>query len=290
MTTRPFLWSVRREVWENRSISLAPLGVAALVLFGFTVSAFVRLPARVRDLATLDAHRQHAVLAQPYGFGASAILFASFVVALFYCVDALYGERRDRTILFWKSLPVSDRTTVLAKVAVACGVVPAVACAVALATQLLMLAASTLALTASGVGAGAYWSRLPLLGMPVVMVYGLAAHVLWFAPLYAWLLFVSGWARRTPILWAVLPPVGVMAMEHLLFGSRSVSMWVGYRFNGALREAFVPEAQKKGAVLDQLSQMDPVRFLGSAGLWTGLAIAAGLIVLAVRLRRYREPI
>lgn len=289
MITRPFLWSVRRELWENRSVYLAPLAVAAMVLFSYTVSALVRLPVRVRGLSALDPERQRAVLAPPYGFAASAILFTSFVVAFFYCVDALYGERRDRTILFWKSLPVSDRTTVLAKVALACLVLPAAAYAVALATQIVMLAAATVILAASGAGAGALWSRLPL-AMPVVMLYGLVAHVLWFTPLYGWLLFVSGWARRTPILWAVLPPVAVMAMEHLLFGTKYVATWVGYRFSGALREAFVRGTQGRQDVVDRLSHLAPGTFLTSAGLWTGLAIAVLFLVLTIRLRRYREPI
>jgi ABC-2 type transport system permease protein len=288
--TRPLYWSIRREIWENRSVYLAPFAVAALVLFSFTVSALVRLPGRVRDLPSLDPEKQRVVLSTPYGFGASAILFASFVVALFYCVDALYGERRERTILFWKSLPVSDRTTVLAKVAVACVVLPAVGYAIAVGTQFLMLMVSTFVLIVSGVGPGGLWSRLPIVTMPIVMLYGLTAHVLWFAPIYGWLLFISGWARRTPILWAVLPPMAVMAMERILFGTTYLAMWVGYRFAGALREAFTAETHKQNTVVDRLAQLDPGRFLASAGLWTGLLIAAGLLLLTIRLRRYREPI
>jgi len=288
--TRPLFWSIRRELWENRSIYVAPLAAAAIVLFSFSVSALIKLPGRVRSLPTLDPEQQRTVLAIPYGFGASAIMFTSFIVALFYCIDALYGERRDRSILFWKSLPVSDLTTVLAKFSVPFVVLPAVAYTISLVTQLLMLLVSTFVLTASGVGAGAVWTRLPIVQLPLVMLYGLAAHALWFTPIYGWLLLVSGWARRTPLLWAVLPPLAVMAVERMVFGTTYVAMLLGYRFAGAMREAFAAEVHAKDVVVDQLAQLDPLRFLGSAGLWTGLLIAAGFLVLAIRLRRYREPI
>src|SRR5688572_4859837 len=102
-STRPLYWSVRRELWENRSVVLAPLIVAAVVLFG-TLLSTISLPKKVR---------QNAVIVQPFQMAPAPIMLAMFIVAAFYSLDALYGERRDRSILFWKSLPVSDRTTVL---------------------------------------------------------------------------------------------------------------------------------------------------------------------------------
>ena len=162
--------------------------------------------------------------------------------------------------------------------------------AISLATQLLMLLVSTFVLTVSGVGAGPVWTRLPIIQLPLAMLYGVAAHALWFTPIYGWLLLVSGWARRTPFLWAVLPPLAVMAVEKMAFGTTYVALLVGYRFAGAMREAFAAEVHGKDVVVDRLAQLDPLRFLGSAGLWTGLLIAAGLLVLTIRLRRYREPV
>ena len=69
-------------------------------------------------------------------------MLTAFLVGVFYCLDALHGERRDRSILFWKSLPVSDLTTVLAKASVPCRVLPPRAFALALATQLMLLPAA----------------------------------------------------------------------------------------------------------------------------------------------------
>jgi len=104
---RPFYWSVWRELWENRSIYIAPLIVAGIILFGSFVNAF-RLPELRRNALALDpAHRQ-AAIEMPYDMAAMMLIFTAFIVGFFYCLDALYGERRDRSILFWKSLPVSD--------------------------------------------------------------------------------------------------------------------------------------------------------------------------------------
>jgi ABC-2 type transport system permease protein len=110
--TRPFFWSVRRELWENRSLYIAPLIVAAVVIIGFIFTA-IGLPERRRALLLLnDAAKQRAAIEMPYSMAAMMIMFTVFIVGVFYCLDALYGERRDRSILFWKSLPVSDATTV----------------------------------------------------------------------------------------------------------------------------------------------------------------------------------
>ena len=115
--SRRLYWSVRRELWENRSIYLAPLAVAALFLLGFLISA-IHPPAQMRDAMALDPMRHQELVEQPYTFAAFFLMGITFIVAVFYCLDALYGERRDRSILFWKSLPVSDLTTVLAKASI----------------------------------------------------------------------------------------------------------------------------------------------------------------------------
>ena len=113
--TRPFYWSVWRELWENRSIYVAPAIVAGVVLFGFLVST-IGLPERRREVLLLDPGKARAAIEMPYNVAAMMLIFTAFIVGTFYCLDALHGERRDRSILFWKSLPVSDLTTVLSKI------------------------------------------------------------------------------------------------------------------------------------------------------------------------------
>lgn len=118
------------------------------------------------------------------------------------------------------------------------------------------------------------------------MIYGLTVHALWFAPVYAFLLLVSAWAKRTPLLWAVLPFFVAGAMERLLFDSKLVASLLKYRFIGAMSLAF----ENGGHNLEHISQLSPLRFLTSAGLWAGLVFAALCLAAAVRLRRDREPI
>ena len=122
-STQPFFWSVRRELWENRSIYIAPLIVAAVVLFGSLVGSF-HLPDRRRLAMLLDPAHRRAAIEMPYDIAAMMIILTAFVVGVFYCLDALYGERRERSILFWKSLPVSDLTTVLSKATIPLVILP----------------------------------------------------------------------------------------------------------------------------------------------------------------------
>ena len=137
-------WSIRREIWENRSIYAAPVVTACIMLFGFFISLYyVAASDQRRDGAT---GKLHGVMEMPYDMTAGLILVTAFLVGVFYCLDALYGERRDRSILFWKSLPVSDRTTVLAKAAIPLVVLPLFSYALIIVTQLIILILSTIAL------------------------------------------------------------------------------------------------------------------------------------------------
>jgi len=147
-------------------------------------------------------------------------------------------------------------------------------------------------LEGSGVGAATLWREFSLFQEPIVMGYGVSIFILWWTPLYSWLLLVSAWARRTPILWAVLPLMAIAAVERIVFGSMHFIKMLEYRLTGAMKEGFA-FAPKKGAqhpVLDQLSQLDPLKYFTRPGLWFGLLFAAAFLAGAVRLRRYREPI
>src|ERR1700694_3795581 len=140
--TRPLYWSVRRELWENRSIYIAPLIAAGVVLFGFAISA-IGMPDRRRATLLLDPVQQRARVEMPYDVVAMMLMLTAFLVGVFYCLDALHGERRDRSILFWKSLPVSDLTTVLAKAIIPLVVLPLLTFAIIEATHFTIMLIST---------------------------------------------------------------------------------------------------------------------------------------------------
>jgi ABC-2 type transport system permease protein len=286
--TRPLYWSVRRELWENRSIHVAPLAAAAVLLFGFLIST-VTLPSRMRALASLDPAKQRSAIAMPYNMIAGILIITAFLVGAFYCLDALHGERRDRSILFWKSLPVSDFTTVLAKALVPVAVLPVLVLAIVVSTHVVFLLVSTAVLLASGNGAGRLWADLPFVQTWVAFAYALVAIALWHAPIYAWLLLVSGWARRATFLWAVMPAAAIAMFERITFRTSHFAHFLQYRLAGWFQLAFsaVPPGTAPG---EPLSRLTPVAFLFSPGLWIGLAVAAAFLGAAVRLRRYREPI
>jgi len=284
--TRPLYWSVRRELWENRVIYIGPLAVAAVFLFGFFLST-ISLPQRTRALSALDAAHQHEGMVRPYDFAAGLIMLIAFLVSIFYALDALYGERRDRSILFWKSLPVSDLTTVFSKVCILLIVLPLFSFALTIVTQLIMLIWSSTVLLGSGLSALTLWTQVSLPQVSMMLLYHLlTVHVLWYAPIYGWLLLASAWARRAPFLWAVLPPLAIFALEKILFNTSHFARFIGYRFGGP--EAFTFPS-KMTMPMDSLTSLDPVKFFTTPGLWLGLVAAAVFLALAVRLRRYREP-
>jgi ABC-2 type transport system permease protein len=284
---RPFYWSVCREFWENRSLYLAPLGVAAVFLFGFLIS-LVRLPERMRAALLVGPMQQHELIERPYDFAALLIMGATLIVAIIYCLDSLYGERRDRSILFWKSLPVSDLTTVLAKASIPIVVLPLLTFAVTVATQCIMLLLSTAVLLGSRQSVATLWTQLSLWHMSWMLLYHLVAlHGLWYAPIFSWLLLVSGWARRVPLLWAALPLLVVGFVEKIAFNTSYVAAQLAFRIGGGPEAAASPAGSMS---MDAMSRPAPAQFLSSPGLWMGLVLTALFLAAAVRLRRNREPI
>lgn len=280
-----FYWSVRRELWEHRSIWLTPLAVAGFVVLAFVVASGGHL--RTSGFERLPPEKLQGLVAIPFSLAASVVMFTAFVVAAFFCLDALNAERRDRSILFWKSMPVSDATTVLSKAFIPFALSPAIAFAIALGTQLVLLAPASVLARSLGLEVAPLLEKLPLGTMAVVMLYGLAAHSLWFAPLYA-LLLVASVAVRRPLLWVIVPAIVVQVLERIAFGTQYAGAFIKYRLMGAMSEAFVPGATK--GPITSLSQLDPARFLASPGLWLGLLAAAIFLFIAIRLRRSKEPL
>src|SRR5580704_11867827 len=154
--TRPMHWSVRRELWENRSIYIAPLAAAAVYLLGYSISLFW-IPRGMRDMGVTQSTPLIVELAMPYAHAGMLLGATAFLVGIFYSLDALHSERRERSILFWKSLPVSDLTTVLAKAIVPLAILPVLVFAITVTLQLIMLLVSAAVLLLSGAGAATPW-------------------------------------------------------------------------------------------------------------------------------------
>jgi ABC-2 type transport system permease protein len=274
-------WSIRRELWENRSIYLAPLAVGGIVLFGFFIG-LAKLPGQLRAARPENLHQ---IVESPYIIGAIMLMGAQLVVSIYYSLDALYGERRDRSVLYWKSMPVSDVTAVLAKAVIPVLVLPLLTWALTVATGGVMLILSGVVLPANGLSASLVTSHLSLFQIAWYNFGHLVAfHGLWYAPLYAWLLLVSAWATRVPFLWAVLPPAALVIIERIAFNSRIVA--------DLLQRLFMGEPASAGSTsgMTMESMMPTPDFVIRPGLWVGLAVTAILLFGTVRLRRSRGVI
>jgi ABC-2 type transport system permease protein len=285
--SRSFYWSVRREFWENRLIYIAPLGAAAIFLVSFVINTIL-LRFRMHGVWPVDAARQHDALtlplALPHELSAALIMGIAMVVGIFYSLDALYGERRDRSILFWKSMPVSDLTTVLSKMAIPLVIIPVLSYAIVLVTHFIMLLMASTLLVGSGANIAALWTQESFFRFSLDLFYHmLTVHGLWYAPLYGWLLLVSAVAPRAPFVWAVLPPFVIWAVEKMAFNTTYFLSLLQVRLTG-------PQDPEMPQNANLMSSLIPHHFFDQPGLWIGLAVAAVFLAITVRLRRYRGPI
>jgi ABC-2 type transport system permease protein len=284
---RLLYWSVRRELWEIRAIYFAPVAVAAVFLLGFSLSV-IHVLVEMHVAPWLDPMQQRELFRQPYEFAENLIMGAALIVGIFYSVDALHGERRDRSILFWKSLPVSDLVTVLSKASIPIVVLPLLAFAITVVTQWLMLLISSAALLGSGLSVTTLWLRLSIFHTWLMLLFHFfGIHGLWQAPIYGWLLLISVWARRAPILWAVLPPLSIGVAEKVAFNTTHFGALIGNRFTGGPEGAAI---MAHGRSMDTMTFLAPAHFLINPSLWVGLAFTAAFLAVAVRLRRHRAPI
>ena len=279
-------WSLRRELWESSPIYIAPLAAGGVAMAGFMLT-LIHFPERMRAVFALGGAKQRDAILRPYDAAAALLMGTFLLVALFYCVETLQRERRDRSILFWKSLPVSDLTTVVAKASIPFLVLPLFSCAVAFVTQFLMLLVSSAVLAASGLSVANYWVQVSLFQASLLLLYHvMTVHVLGSAPIYGWLLLVSAWARRAAFLWAALPPLAIGILEKLLFNTSYFAAFLGRLFTGGTEGSYAPGTMP----MDPGTHLTPIRFLSAPGLWIGFAVTAAFLAAAVRLRRHREPI
>ena len=270
---RPLYWSIKRELWENKSIYIAPLIVAGLILLGNAIGGVGG--GFSGNFAAGDKTRHFSL--SSYDFAADLIMGTTLLVAVFYCLDALYGERRDRSILFWKSMPVSDAVTVLSKASIPLVVIPLLTWGLTVVTQAIMFLLNGTIFRA----ANPEWAHPRLFQDWLGLLYHLVAiHSLWYSPMFAWLLLVSAWARRAVILWAVVPPVGIGILERLIMHSSHFAEMMSYRFAG-------PQGSMNA---HSMTRVTPSELLATPGLWLGLAVTAIFLGLAIQVRRYRGPV
>lgn len=280
-------WSLRRELWENRYLYIVPLIVAAVFLMAFTVGA-TRVPLQQAP----GPHRISAahMLEGALDFASFVLMLTYLIVAVIYCLGSLHNERQDRSILLWKSLPVSDVTTVLVKASIPLILLPLVIFLILAVTQAIMLLTASMVVLGRGGSVIGLWSQTSLLPMWAAMLYHLmTVHALYYAPIYGWFMLVSGWARRAVFLWAVLPVVAVLIIEKLVFDTSAFAHMLLSRLEGGPASIpFPPPGHHMPMMAPTLANL--ASFMVSPGLWIGFAVFALFLAAAARLRRYQGPI
>jgi ABC-2 type transport system permease protein len=249
----------------------------------------VRVVSAGEAMAMVAPEKRRGILLLVYASIAILMFFVMGIIAFFYSLEALYADRRDRSVLFWKSLPLSDTETVLSKFAVATVAIPLLAAAAAVIGQLVIAAGGSAKLAFTGGPAGVMWAPDVLAGSVLGAVMLAIVCALWYAPIVAYLLLASSWAPKSPFLWAVLPPAALAMLERIAFGSQHVTTFLGYRAVAPLKAMFDSEEKIKASELAPTDlAANIVDLLLSPGMILGLLVAAGLLAAAIWVRRYRD--
>jgi ABC-2 type transport system permease protein len=291
-----FVWLVRREVWEHKAIWMAPAIVIGC-LFLLMLTSQVHLGFNVgTSMVNLPAKSQIVLHQLAYTIVAMIIFFVMGVIAFFYSIDSLYADRSDRSVLFWKSLPLSDSETVLSKFATGAVLIPVVAMLGALVAQLLSGGAIMARLAMEGHAAGYWLHPQALAGGATAALIVCVTVALWYAPLIAYLMLASAWAPRAPFLWAVLPPVAATIVEAMVLETSTLRDFILRRLLGVadLISSHGPKSdpQSLPELIERLQRFDVAGrlrdFYASPELWLGLVAAALLLTAAMWVRRYRD--
>jgi ABC-2 type transport system permease protein len=321
---KTFYWLVKREFWEHRGgFFRAPIITACIML---VINLMILIAAEVManhhgeginfngnnfDQMLSDAMNGHL---EQVGTGLDIVMYSSTLligtvlgfVVFFYCLGALYDDRRDRSILFWKSLPVSNTSTVLSKVFSATVIAPAVCFVVGIICGIAMLFMYAIALSLHGINV---WGLLKLahpFSVALNMLGSIPLYLLWSLPAVGWLMMCSAWSRSKPFLWAVLLPIGAVlilgwfsAMGFKIFSGQTL-LYLPFRILGSVFPGgwLIPGGNKvlitarihdnPADPLNILNIQHAIFALTSPDIWIGAAVGAAMISAAIWLRRWRD--
>ncbi len=314
-------WLLRREFWEHKGAFLwAPAAVAAAMILlvggGFLYAMTLGSPENIQfnghNVVQINGvppglrYKAAHIAASGYMGLAAPVFMVLAVVVFFYCLSALHDDRKDRSILFWKSLPLSDRDTVLSKVITAVCVVPLITIAIGTVAALIMLVLGLIGTATKGMNLFAPVLMEPNLYLaPLYMLAFLPVYIMWALPTVGWLLLVSSWARSKVFLWAVGTPLIIalllkwfnVLVGHVSATQIDVDWYLGEVVARGLA-GLVPGiwfSQDHIAVMNQQEGVDPTSLLGMSygtlatpGVWIAALVGVAMLYGAMRMRRHRD--
>ena len=224
-------------------------------------------------------------------------LIALAILTVFYCLDSLYAERKDKSILFWRSLPVTDAETVLSKLLTAVFVIPLITCAGIFVTHLVNLVVTSIWVSTKGGSAGTLiWSSLPIIDIWLFTFIVVISSAIWMSPFVGWFLLVSAWTKRMPLLVAFMPIIVIPLLEWIVFRTRFFASAVGERGDnlpifhiGDIEMLFEGDEWLRNIPDVQLLDLiDIGKFMTHPETWIGIIVCGLLTTAAIYVRRFRD--
>jgi len=279
-----YVWLIRREFWERRAIWVIPATISAALIL---VALFGRMQI-INDVPLESPYVGKVYL------GLTGALFITIMMlySTLYLLDCLYDDRRDRSVLFWKSLPISDTDTVLSKLLVALFAIPLVSFVAADITSLIV--AFIVSVRARSMIGGALWEGGAWLQIQGLWMYVIVTAAVWYLPVAGWCLIVSAWVKRAPMLWSILPLLVAHLIERFFIGTHYLAGVVGGRIDGYAAAAFNGGSRGSWNANDVATTawqfMDISGFFTNPATWIGAAVGAAMVAAAIQIRMRRAEI
>jgi len=314
-----FLTLLRRETWEHTTLRGLPVGLLVFVLLinlafsvamlrydgGITVNineSTQTLSDVLNRFVQMPADKQSEIINGTLLTIGMIINSIILIMMFFYLIDSLYGERKDHSILFWKSLPVTDTRTVLSKLVVALIVIPLIILSTTMVAQLITLGVQGFTLRDIPGASAMLWQRANLSSLWALSGFLLIQQSIWYLPVMGWLLFCSAWSRKAPIIAAVLIPallvfidssfllrtgISELILERLPTGVVSMQLDDSLMtYNAGVGEETVGFTFNKGMLEPGLA--NAISFVTNIKVWIGILVGAFFTALAIWLRRWRD--
>jgi ABC-2 type transport system permease protein len=284
MNSSQIITSVRKEIWEfKKTLFWVPLIIAVFILVApllkliflekHEVAILLDSITNVDNLAHIEGFTRF-FLATVTGVFVPFIM-ASLIIQLYYFITCLFDERRDLSIYFWRSLPVSDVLSVGVKLVTGALVLPAIfmlaATFVVCVFLLLALIACTVLSLGYDVSLWGFWGSADIISNLTSIWLNLIPYALWMFPVFAWLMLASMFANKAPFLWAILPIASILLLESFVASYLGLDRHI---FFNALREYF---AFGQGLFPSNVSDTEPQQFVLFSALLSKISLPATLV-------------